>query len=450
MGENCGNYFGGIYKSCCLMSLTHVISRLSTTFLSIGGHSCQMLSSMLIFYAVIQNFTQDEFGSWVLFLAIISIIDSLRQGLIQNPLVRLIKINVNSSAEILSTALCLQFVFLLVASITLFLAGNIVLNFFEFPEFGNLLRLGAFPLLCLGILQLLGSLALAYEKLYLYFLINFGYCCSICISLVILIYGPGLSFKGILLAYACIGLGLYLLAFLLPLCQIGKPKKRWLTEIIHQGKYNSVTNLCSLLFQKADIFMIGYFLNPAAVGIFQLATKIIQYVELPLQAFGQTIYPRLAATQRKDKFSHLNFEYARGLFFLFTLTIPGVVLVFLFGKQLVWFLGGSSYDQAYLLLLILTPASLVKPWGRVFGLTLESVGLSQINLWMLLFSLGLNLVLNLILITQLGLLGAALATAFSTIVTIVIGQLILRKYVALASSWTLYHMIKKEILQPLK
>ncbi len=432
------------------MRLLNVFKNLSTTIFSIGGQGFFMLANMLVFYVIVQNFTPSEFGVWALFLAIISILDGIRQGLIQNPLIRLLMIHHDKEGEILGTALVLQSGFLIIASLILFLTGDFIASRLDMPDLGGLLSFSFLALFGLSVIQSLSSLALAKNKLFTYFFLNAGYCLAISAALAYLIFVPGLSFEGILLALGLTGVLFSFIGGMMPFFKFGIPNLKWVKPIVDQGKYNSATNLCSLLFQKADIFMIGYFLNPAAVGVFQLATKIIQYVELPLLAFGQTIYPRLAATQRKGNGTHLNFEYARGLFFLFVLTIPGVLAVLAFGENLIEILGNGSYEQALWILLILIPASMIKPWGRVFGLTLESVGLSQINLQMLIFSLGLNMILNLILIQLYGLIGAAIATALSTILTIIIGQLRLRKYVNIASHWGLWNTIKNEVLPSLK
>ena len=72
-------------------------------------------------------------------------------------------------------------------------------------------------------------------------------------------------------------------------------------------------------------------------------------------------------------------------------------------------------------------ACLVKPLGRVFGLTLDAIGQPQVNFQMLMISLVINVSMNLILIPVYGVMGAAIATSSSILITVSIGQLHLRK-----------------------
>ena len=90
----------------------------------------------------------------------------------------------------------------------------------------------------------------------------------------------------------------------------------------------------------------------------------------------------------------------------------------------VW-LGGEQYVNAAPLLQVLAIAGLVKPWGRAFGLTLDAIGRADLNFKMLLFSMGLNLALNLAFLPLFGVKGAAWATGLGTVITVGVGQIFL-------------------------
>lgn len=105
--------------------------------------------------------------------------------------------------------------------------------------------------------------------------------------------------------------------------------------------------------------------------------------------------------------------------------------VIIFNGTIIKLIGSASYTSASTVIITLCIASFFKPWGRVFGLTLDAVGKPKINFYMLAFSLVVNIVMNWILIPIYGVFGAALATSSSVIITIIIGQLNIRRTLAI-------------------
>ncbi|HEY9118059.1 MAG TPA: polysaccharide biosynthesis C-terminal domain-containing protein, partial [Roseivirga sp.] len=209
--------------------------------------------------------------------------------------------------------------------------------------------------------------------------------------------------------------------------RILKPNKSTFIELMHFGKYASGTNLLSLLFQRVDLLMINYFLDPTAVAIFHFANKIITYSELPLQALSQVIYPRIATSHLKNNGIELNKTYGSSILQILVFIIPMSMGVIIFHNTIINLIGSESYESASTVIIILCIASFFKPWGRVFGLTLDAVGKPKVNFYMLTFSLLVNVLMNWLLIPMYGINGAAIATSSSVIITIIIGQLNIRK-----------------------
>ena len=108
-----------------------------------------------------------------------------------------------------------------------------------------------------------------------------------------------------------------------------------------------------------------------------------------------------------------------------------VLFIMLFNKQIINTLSTESYSSTPLVIIILLAGSLVKPVGRVFGLLLDAMGRPKVNFQMLSFSLAVNLIMNLALIPSYGAIGAAIATSSSIVLTIIAGQLLLRRWLKL-------------------
>lgn len=418
----------------------------STTFQAIAGQGAFLLSNLLLFLLVVREFSQEQFGVWALFLTIIAILDGLRQGFLQNGFTRFQILFPESSGVIFSSGVVLHFLFIGLASLGLFLFAGPISQFWNMPSLYPLLRLSIFPLLSLGTIQGLAVVCFAKGKVGSYLLINLSYLGLFVSGLMVLTLFFGLSLYGILISQFLASLPLLILGKVMSLFSWERPTFHWIRQLLNHGKYIAATNLFSLLFQKMDVLMIGFFLNPAAVALFHLANKVIQYVELPLSALSQSIYPRLAAAHRSDDTTQLNGEYNRAILLLFVLLAPGALIAFFFGSAVVEIISSSEYVEAVPLLMILLPATLIKPWGRVFGLALDAVGKPEINFQMLAISLAVNGVLNLLLISSFGLVGAAVATSTSIVITILWGQIRIKKYLRISSSFEPIYLLKNQVL----
>ena len=186
------------------MKALQIIRRLSASGFSIGGQGLFMLGNMLVFYVLVRNFSPAEFGVWALFLALVSIVDGVRQGLIQNPLTRLLMLHPDREAEIFTSASLMQLGFLLLASLLFLLSGHWMASLMDMPTLAELFPMAFLPLFGLGAIQSFASLAIAKGKLGLYFLLNGVYCLTLILALLLLHHFSLLSLDYILLLYGFI------------------------------------------------------------------------------------------------------------------------------------------------------------------------------------------------------------------------------------------------------
>lgn len=415
---------------------------LGNTFYSFAGQISFLLSNFVLFLYLAKQYDQAVFGHWALFITTVSILDGLRQGFVQNGLARLI-IKTPDNPEIRATGLVLNYSIVIVTTIILQL-----LALFTNQEIASLYAQGYKVLLVLATIQYLNSINQAQHKFRKYFITNLVYLISFLsvLGFQILAFGkPELNTIINLMLLAIVPV--VLMYVFRPGFSWIKPSSDTVKELIHFGKYSSGTNLLSLLFQRVDLLMISYFLDPTAVAIFHFANKIINYAELPLQALSQVIYPRIAASHLQNNGTELNKTYGNSIMWLLAFIIPMTMTVILFNKTLINLIGSESYLPASTVIIALCIASFFKPWGRVFGLTLDAIGKPKINFYMLAFSLVVNVLMNWILIPTYGVNGAALATSSSVIITIIIGQLNIRRILSinpmqevLSSFKSMYHL----------
>ncbi|WP_420386825.1 polysaccharide biosynthesis C-terminal domain-containing protein [Roseivirga sp.] len=400
-------------------------NNLSQTLYSFAGQISFLLSNFILFLYLARNYDQEVFGHWAIFITTVSILDGIRQGFVQNGLSRLI-IRYPDQPEIRSTALLLNYSIVLATS--LFLMG---LAQFSGSVISGLYLLGYKVLIVLATLQYLNSVYQANRQFKKYFISNLLYLISFSLALALFLTWAGQPELNQLINLMFISI---VPSFIYALTQgqikLMRPARATLSELFHFGKYSSGTNLLSLLFQRVDLLMISYFLDPTAVAIFHFANKIINYTELPLQALSQVIYPRIAASYLQNEGTQLNKTYGNSILWLLAFIIPMSMAVIIFNKTIIYLMGSEEYLAASTIIILLSVATLFKPWGRVFGLTLDAIGKPKMNFYMLAFSLVVNVLFNWMLIPSFGINGAALATSTSIILTIIIGQLNIKRTLA--------------------
>ena len=396
----------------------------SQTIWAFGGQISYLLANFLLFIILVNQVPTEVYGTWALYITIISIADSLRQGMVQNGLSRLM-IAYPTNLALKSTGTTLNFTLIAILGVILAFVPGFLSNDEALVE---VLKHAWKGLLAIGAMMFIATFCQSKQQFKTYFLVNLIYF----ITFVSILLWIRYSFESISL------INIINIQFLsmLPAAvfylfktkiHFTLPSRRQVTLLFHFGKYATGTNLLSMLFHKADIIMIAFLLDPVAVGIYHFATKMMNYAELPLHAFSQVIYPRITSSFRTGSALKLKREYALSTLRLLAFVVPISLLLILFREQFILILADHQYLEAKPLIMILSLGMMWKPLGRVFGLTLDAIGKPKINFFMLLLSFGINLTMNLILIPPFGATGAAWATTISIVITILIGQISLAK-----------------------
>jgi O-antigen/teichoic acid export membrane protein len=168
----------------------------------------------------------------------------------------------------------------------------------------------------------------------------------------------------------------------------------------------------SLVLNRTDIVMLGAILGPSEAGIYAAASRIPSLVAFGLVSTNAIIAPiisELYYTGKNDELQRIVTLAARGIF-AFTVTISVVLAVS--GRYLLHMFG-EEFVAAYIPLLILLCSQLINALAGSVGFLMIMTGHQNQAGLIVTVSAIANIVLNALLIPRLGLLGAALSTAFT-------------------------------------
>jgi len=397
---------------------------------SLLAYGSQLGFAFISFLVLVRLLPEYEFGVWVLFMTVTSFAEMARIGLIQNGLVKFCAEAPEHYDRIVSAGLLLNTLAALGLGLLLIGLGYPLARLWSTPELAQLLWWYLPYVLVFGTARFIDFVHMANGDFRGIFFSKFAY------GFLFLIFVLGwwqwygavevFWLPVLQIAAAMVSL-LIMLSYRRRYMRLGNLDRKWVGRLFHFGKYVLGTNFSSMLFNKMDLMMVGAFINPVAVAIYNVAARITNYMEAPMTSMAQVIYPRLAEANRQPDNASVTLLYEKSIAFLMALMIPFSIGVLLLAEPIVLLLAGAPYTEAAPVLSILVAAVFIKPWGRLFGITLDAIGRPRLNFGVLAFSLLLNIGLNLLLIPWYGIRGAAFATLIAIWINIIAGQIIIRR-----------------------
>lgn len=166
---------------------------------------------------------------------------------------------------------------------------------------------------------------------------------------------------------------------------------------------------------RLDIVMLGWLDGVEAAGIYDVATKGSDLVTFMLIAINQALAPAMAVLVATGKTERLQRLLTKASRFVLLAALPLAASLLLLGN-LFLDLFGSGFEDGRGALTVLTLSQLFNATAGPVGLLLIMANREKSAAWGYAAAAGLNAALNLILIPRMGVTGAALATAASTVV----------------------------------
>lgn len=172
------------------------------------------------------------------------------------------------------------------------------------------------------------------------------------------------------------------------------------------------------LINFGDNIVIKHFMTIEDVGLYNAAYKIFNGISSLSYIIASFYGASVAIAVEERNFRHLKGFFYSERWFILTLVLLLHLLILLFSKQIIILLYGKVYEQAVTLLRILLPGSLLR-YAAVFQMIyFNSAKQYKIQQSLNVLRAVLNILFDLLLIKNLGLLGPALGTTLAVIITL--------------------------------
>ncbi|WP_224752750.1 flippase [Metabacillus arenae] len=200
--------------------------------------------------------------------------------------------------------------------------------------------------------------------------------------------------------------------------------KPYFKKSLNYGFKTHISNVMTFLNYRLDIFLIGYFINPFAVGVYSVAVSIGERLSVFSQSISTVLLPRVASLNNEEERNYISSIVSRNM--LIFITILSVIVFFL-SNFIFTVIIDKDYSESALILQILLPGLAVLSIEKLLSNDLAARGKPEINMYVAFVNVGLNLILNLILIPAIGIKGAAIASTVTYLVSFIIKVIIFSK-----------------------
>lgn len=238
------------------------------------------------------------------------------------------------------------------------------------------------------------------------------------IGLIVAGAGTAALFIGHILGFVVvIAIGGYYVLRNLPLVAV--PEQKHFEGLFDFAKFSWLGNLQSRMFSYTDVLVLGYFVSSGLIGIYAAAWNIGQFLILFSGTLQSTLFPEMSEMATKENPQEVSRIIEQSLTFGGLFLIPGLFGGVLLGERLLR-IYGPDFTQGAFVLSVLIVANLFMGYQTQLMNTLNAIDRPDLAFRVNVIFVAANVLLNVVLISLYGWIGAAIATATSVAVSLVL------------------------------
>ena len=207
----------------------------------------------------------------------------------------------------------------------------------------------------------------------------------------------------------------------------GKLDKNLLQDMIKESFYLWASYISFLMYTQLDKIMLGVLLGKEEVGIYTIGVQLADIFAIMIVPMQTSLFPKMINLFKEDYREYIKF-YLKSNVLITQLYILGCFSSIFVIRIVFPYIFSKDYLPAIMVYSILTLAVLMKANGalQTGHMTLKEI--TKKSFYKTTAGLGINAILNYILIKRFGINGAAMATAITQVFTIFIIDFFIKEY----------------------
>jgi len=390
------------------------------------------LLNLATFFILVRLLSKNDYGVWGIYLQTITILEIIRNGLIQSALIKFISgSDKKEHSDIFSASMTISGTLTIVCIVLNFLFAGYLSRLLKAPALEPMFYLYNIVFLFSGVLTQFNCIEQANFK---YNGIFVGGIIRQAIPLIFLVASFFFHFNTSLFTLVYLQILSVILSIFVSWFYVKKFihftysfSKGWIKKIFHYGKYAFATSVSSILSGTIDQWMLAGIISPAASGSFNIAVRVGNLIDIPTNAIATIVFPQSAKRMETEGKQAIKYLYEKSVGTILAMVIPAIIFLYIFDSFIIQLLAGDKYADTVPILNITLLYCILSPFGRQFGVILDSIGKTRVTFIIVIVNTTIILILNYFFIKKYGVIGAAYATLISNIVGFTIAQIILWK-----------------------
>ena len=405
------------------------------------------LFAFINFYILIRILSKEDFGAWVLFISIASLMELIKHGFVRNPLIRFLAMSpLEESSRIQTASILLNIVVGVLEVVVLFFCSIYLSDFWDSPQMEKLFRIYMVTTALLVPINHFEVVQQARMKFNGTFVSNFVRHCGLFLF-VVTTFGLGFPITLDHLAYAQLGSifvsGFVAFRYARPFLSFTrKIDWKWFHQLHSYGFFTLGTNVSSMVNKSIDSWMLGKLISPAAVALFNPAIRISNLVEVPADTLSSIMFPKLAERIAREGPDSARYLYEKAVGSITAFMLPVILFFIVFADPIVWFIAGSGFEKTVPILQVTMLYGLMIPLNRFMGIALDAIGKAKTNFLFVVRNAAFNAVSNFFFITYFGLIGAAYGTLTMYLVVTILNQVYMHNHLGVRVANIVRHLLE--------
>ncbi len=185
----------------------------------------------------------------------------------------------------------------------------------------------------------------------------------------------------------------------------------YLKIAIGYGLPAHLSNIVTYFNYRADQYLVSFILGNSALGLYSVAVGLSEKLWVFSTTLSSVAFPKLAELL-KDSFlqDRISLFLAR---WVFIGSVFGAFIMAIFAPFYIRYAHGLNYIDSIPLFMIMLPGVIMWGAGRIFANAIAAKGITKPILYIAISTFSINFLLNLILLPNIGVKGASIATVIA-------------------------------------
>ena len=215
------------------------------------------------------------------------------------------------------------------------------------------------------------------------------------------------------------------------LCEtsLGRPSPAAVRSLFAFSKYQTVIAVGGRVYQWLDVLVIGFFLANRFVSAYEIAWQVTLLVLLVSKSLELSLFPQLSDWDASGETAQIRETITTALGYAMVVSVPAVVGAWLYAAEILQLVFGPGYAIGAAVMVILMVEKLFQSFNGVINAALRGIDKPALSARVTVVTVAVNLALSVALVTTVGFVGVAVATAASWLINVSLRTRYLSRFV---------------------